>query len=326
MNAQVTGLTARQLTALRALVDDGTLTTEQEAAVRAALTATAEAAPGRVRLAEVVGYLGGALMLAGAALVVGLSWDKLTQAGQVGIVAGVTVVLVLAALAIARGVRGLRALAAGESTTRSRIVSVLLALASGTGALAAGTAAGGSEELVGGLVGLGLAALAYAALPWFAPLAAASIVGLIGVYGIVEAVGETPVRLGIGYVLLGVAWIAVTAVGGIRHRVVGFGIGAAITLLGAQQPIGWTGSEALAYAGTALIALGFVAWHLLSREPVLLVAGVLGITLAVPEAIWDWTDGAVGGAAAVLIAGAVLLAGSGLAFFQRARTTPSERR
>ncbi|MFC7615185.1 hypothetical protein ACFQV2_18380 [Actinokineospora soli] len=36
------------------------------------------------------------------------------------------------------------------------------------------------------------------------------------------------------------------------------------------------------------------------------------MTVAAPEAIWDWTDGAVGGAAAALVAGAVLLVASWL--------------
>lgn len=322
------GLTDRQLTALHVLVTDGTISAEQESAVRTTLAAAGgpDTAGPRVQVAEVVGYLGGGLMLAGATLVVGLSWDKLTDLGRVGIVAGVTVALIAAGLAIAKGIGGLRALASAESSTRSRIVSVLFALAALTGGLAAGTATQRSEELVGGLVGLGLAALAYAALPWIAQLLAAGVLGMIGTYGIVEAFGETAVRLGIAFVVLGAAWLAATATGIVRHRVVGFGIGAAITLIGAQQPIGWGGSEAWAYFGTGLAALAFVIWHLVAREPILLVAGVIGITIVVPEVVWDLTDGAVGGAAVVLIAGAVLLVTSGLGFLRRSRTTASHGR
>ena len=48
------------------------------------------------------------------------------------------------------------------------------------------------------------------------------------------------------------------------------------------------------------------------RRWVFLVTGVLGITIAAPEAIWDWTDGAVSGALLMLIVGLVLLAASGV--------------
>lgn len=321
MNAPQSGLTDRQLAALRGLVDNGTLTAAQADAVREAVAAAEPATTPRAVVAEVAGYLGGGLMLAGAALVVGLSWDKLTQAGRVGIVAGVTVALILAGMAIAKGVQGLRALARVERSTRARIVSVLFALAAGTGALAAGTASPRYEELVGGLVGVALAAVGYAVLPWFAPLVAGGVLSLFAAFGVAEAAGETALRVGAAFVVAGAGWLVLTGLGVIRHRKVGFGIGAAITLIGTQQPLGWGGAELWAYLGTAVAALGFVVWHLIAREPILLIAGVVGVTIVVPEAVWDWTDGAVGGAAVVLIAGAVLLIGSGLGFLLRSRTT-----
>ena len=46
------------------------------------------------------------------------------------------------------------------------------------------------------------------------------------------------------------------------------------------------------------------------RSIVLLVAGVLGVTLAVPEAVLDWTNGALGASLILLVAGAVLVAAS----------------
>lgn len=42
------------------------------------------------------------------------------------------------------------------------------------------------------------------------------------------------------------------------------------------------------------------------------MAGVLGVSVAVPEAVWDWTDGAGGAAGILLVGGAVLLVASGV--------------
>lgn len=61
-----------------------------------------------------------------------------------------------------------------------------------------------------------------------------------------------------------------------------------------------------------MIALACLALYGRRRTWVLIVSGVAGLTLAVPEAVWDWTDGAVGGAVILVLAGAVLLAASGL--------------
>jgi hypothetical protein len=46
---------------------------------------------------------------------------------------------------------------------------------------------------------------------------------------------------------------------------------------------------------------------------VLVVAAVVGVTIAVPEAISDWTNGGLGAAYIVLVGGAVLVAGSVIA-------------
>jgi hypothetical protein len=41
-----------------------------------------------------------------------------------------------------------------------------------------------------------------------------------------------------------------------------------------------------------------------------LAVGVIGVTLAVPEALLDWTEGSVGAAGVLLVSGATLLAAS----------------
>jgi hypothetical protein len=77
-------------------------------------------------------------------------------------------------------------------------------------------------------------------------------------------------------------------------------------LLGDSDTVVW------AYALSAAVALVAFAAYLRSRTTVLLVAGVVATTVVVPEAVWDWTDGAVSGGGLLLVAGAALVANSGL--------------
>lgn len=305
---------------MRELVDAGTISAGQADAVLTALVSADELPSMRSHVAEVVGYLGGALVLAGAALLIGTSWESLTEPSRVGIVAAVTVGLLVAAVVIAGGPKAVLALRGAASTTRGRIATVLLALAGGTGALAAGTAAPGHRELmIGGAAGAVIAAVAYAVTWSVAPLLAAGPLSLMATIGLVESVGSSPSRMGFAILPLGVGWLALAGLGVIRQRSVGFVVGGIIALIGAQQPLGSSDTEVWAYVLTALVAAGCVTWHLLANEPVLLLAGVVGVTLVVPEVVWDFTDGAVGGAAIVLIAGVVLLIASGVGLLLRSR-------
>ena len=76
--------TGQQDAAVRDLVSTGILTASQAGAVLTALH-DADPSPGRQRgwWFEVLGYVGGGLMLASAATLVGLSWDDLTRGGKV---------------------------------------------------------------------------------------------------------------------------------------------------------------------------------------------------------------------------------------------------
>jgi hypothetical protein len=61
---------------------------------------------------------------------------------------------------------------------------------------------------------------------------------------------------------------------------------------------------------TLAVAVACFLLYRWRRSVVLLVAGVAGVTLAVPEAVADMANGALSGAAVLLIAGAVLVAAS----------------
>src|SRR5215471_15260710 len=113
----------------------GTLTNDQGLAVRAALGRSEPVGnragnPAAV-LIEVAGYVGGALMVGGAGLLVTLRWDQLGRSGVTAILAGYTVALLVAAVLVAGGPHRIVGLRDGRSPVRRRLVGVLLAFSSG---------------------------------------------------------------------------------------------------------------------------------------------------------------------------------------------------
>ncbi|MEU6727091.1 hypothetical protein ABZ917_25590 [Nonomuraea wenchangensis] len=309
---------------LRRLVREGTLTAAQALAVHQALDEAER--PARARWAEVAGYVGGALLLVGAVSLAGTSWPVLSTAARVLILLSATAALLAAGLLLAgprlsllvRAGAGERRRAWSEGAGRTgpvrrRTGGVALALASVTGALAAAelAAAGGPQLTAAAVTGLVLAAAGYVALPGgpcavaaagFAALTAEAVAGELAGYGSM-AVGLTVAGTG-------VAWTALVLAGVIGQRRLGLGLGAVVALFGAQHGAGTGDSLAWSYVTTFAVAVACLVLYRWERAWVLLVAGVAGFTLAVPEAVWDWTDGAVGGSLALMIAGLVLVASS----------------
>ena len=261
----------------------------------------------RGRLAEIAGYLGGGLLLGGAALLVGNSWADLSRPARIALLAAVSVTLPAAGL-LARG----RADRAGEA--RRRLAAVLLALGAVTSALTAGTVTATNDEFWAGATGLAVAVPGYLAVRSVAGALTAAALSAVTFGALAgEVLDAGAVVTGVVLVAVGLAWAGLAAVDAVpRHPL--FAVAAVIAFVGAQQPLGETGQEAWAYCLSFGVAVLWLAGYLWQRSPVLLVAGVSGIAVAVPEAIWDWTDGAVGGAVSALVAGAVLLTASALGF------------
>lgn len=312
------GLSPRQRTHLEHLCDRGVLSREQLRVVVEELGS----APGTTgsrgsRLWEVFGYVGGALVLGGASLLVGMSWEDLARTARVTLLAGVTLVLAAVGLLVAGGPRQLRAHAGRDSSARGRVVSVLFGLAAGTSALAAGSGVDSAASVVGSATGFVVALLGYAAMRRLPGLLV--VVGFSA--GVVVAVSDewfdgSQLFLTTGLVVLGAVWAALGASRGLRERRFVVGAGIAIALAGAQvavtseQP--WWG-----YGLTLLIALLCFAGYFAEQDPVVLVLGVIGVTIAVPEAVRDWTGGALSGPLTVLLVGVVFLAVGGVGLHLR---------
>jgi hypothetical protein len=323
------GPTPDQDKALNTLVERGTITADQAVAVRRAIWVPGTPGPvagaGSV-LVEVAGYVGGGLMLGGAGLLVGLNSERLGRDGTAIVLACYAAALALAAVILAGGPQRIRGLGDGSAPVRRRLVGVLLALSSGPAAIAVAVAVATSEHeaLWSGLVGLGVAVLGYALLPTVPGMLAVATMSVVATAGAIELdPANRPHVPTFAFLGLGVLWGLVSATGLARPRHIGLAIGAGLAVVGAQLELGAGDRLILAYSLTFAVAVACFVGYWLQRATVLLAFGVIAATIAIPEAVSDWTDDSLGGPAILLISGAVLIAASALGLWLRSirRTT-----
>jgi hypothetical protein len=294
--------------ALRRLVEQCVISPKQAAAVREAIRESREPGLSGRWLAEVAAYVGGVFMLGGGILLLATAWDDLTDPGRAAVLGAVALLLAGAGLAVAPGVAGLRRLRAAAAGPRRRVVAVLVALAAGAAAGAAGILPDEYGGIAAGAAGLLVAAAGYAVVPASPGLLASVVMSVILSTSVVVETGrDTPFRIGLCLALTGAAWVLLGTTGVAVPRSVAMGAGAVLALYGAQQIRGDPAAEPWSYGLTAAIGLACFALYRAQRAPVLLVIGVVAMAVAAPEAVWDWTGGAVGGALVLIVAGAALL-------------------
>jgi hypothetical protein len=276
----------------------------------------ATVAPVRRRLAEVAGYVGGALVLAAVVVFVTQEWANLSLAQRVG-------GLVLAAVALAGGAVALLIVGGARTadpleTLRGRLASTLFCASAVTAAVAVGElGADRLDEEGGGWVVLAAASTAmvlglvfYLVLPsllnqlLIAGAAFAAIPSGLDVYGEpgLDMLAFSLVVLG-----LGTFWLVLAETGVWRERTTGRFIGLGLVLLGAQLALGEEDIAWVAYLLTALAGAAAVAMYVVLRSTPYLVAGVVAVTLVVPEAVLDWTEGLLGPVGILLVAGVTLI-------------------
>ena len=281
-------------------------------------TATARGANPASVLIEVAGYVGGGLMLGGAGLLIGLNYDRLGRAGTAWALAGYALALALAAVVVAAGPHRIVGLRYDGSPVRRRLVGVLMALASAPAAVAVAVVTEPNQTLWAGLAGLAVALAGYALLPTVPAVLAMATMSVVTTAGLVELdTAYRPHLPTLAFVGLGVVWGVVSAAGLIRPKHIGYTIGAALAVVGAQLELGADERFVWAYSVTSAVAVACFVVYWLERATVLLVFGVIATTIAVPEAVTDWTDDALSGPAILLISGAVLVAASALGLWLR---------
>lgn len=286
----------------------------------AATSSGASARRALPRLVEVVAYLGGALVLAATGLFLAQEWDDLGFSAQVGVL-----VVAMTAL-VATGVVSSRA--GGAITDPSYDARRRLAGAAMTGAAVAAWGLVGivvdhyvSQRPFDWPLALGaLAALVVTAIGYrWAPTAlgvlaaATSLSTLVGV--LVERVGDVlgigdssqGALVGIVFLAVGAAWLVATESGLFGERMVARAVGVSIAFGAAQIPVLEGQHEWLGYLLTAIVVGVAVAAYVARLAWPYLAVAVIGVTVVVPEAVSDWTDGSLGVVGGVLLTGITLL-------------------
>lgn len=272
-------------------------------------------APLRRRMAEIAGYVGGAFVVGAAGLFFGTTWDQLSFGQQGGILLGIAAMLMVAAVALVIGAGSPRALRAPGEAVRLRLTSVLFTGAAGSTAFGAGVLLGdgmANEELavmLAALLGLVVALVGYRIAPTTVGQLGAAVAAFVMIpsgLGALQSDSTSTIPLGLLVLALGAAWL-VAAERGLWDEVLSARvIGSALAVIGAQIPIfdthAWVGYVATAAVG----AVGF--WlYVGTRSWPYLAAGVVALTLAVPEALNDWAGGSLGAAGILLVTGLTLL-------------------
>lgn len=289
---------------------------------------------GMSALVEVVAYLGTALVLAAGALFLVQVWDELGFSTQVGVVAVLALVMGAGGVGALAGHAGPVVRREPEADSRRRLAGTLLTGCALAVAFVAGMLvdrAGGTPDwdesrlswtlVVASIAGLVVCAAGYRfapTAPGMLGLGAAATTLVATLVGPVEADSDGVV-LGLALLATALVWLALTELGVLLETTLGRALGAAVALWAAQTPVVDGGHAALGYALTALVAVAGMAAYLRLGAWPYLAASVLAITVVVPEAVMDWTDGGLGAVGAVLLTGVTLLLASLLGATLRSR-------
>lgn len=301
---------------------------EAQRVVTGALGAPERQATSRGLLVEIAGYVGGALVVASVGLFLAQYWSDFSGAGQVAVLATIAVLLAAAGLIVCRLGTGYAEMRAGRDEVRRRLAAALLT----AGAVAAGIALGRAVELqvgpetgngswpsvAGSLTALVLSVAAYAVVPSLLGQLAmlwAVVVANTSTWSLVADEEFDTLWPGLTFMAVGLTWLVCAERGVFRERDQARAIAALLTLFGAQFIRFGDTHNNLSYLLMAAVAVAAFVLYLKTVSWPYLVVGVLGVTLVVPEAIIDWTEGSLGPAGGVLVAGLTLL-GASLAGFR----------
>ncbi|MET0418162.1 MAG: hypothetical protein ABW022_19290 [Actinoplanes sp.] len=309
--------------ALDRLVGRGVLNRLQADAVLIEIAAAPAQQPPRPALrrvfGEIAGYLGAAFVIGATLLFLAEEWNDLGRPGRVVILAAMAVILFSAGLAV-------RLRSADE--VRRRLASTLMTAAAAATAFATYAGLEGPQDegplLVAALAGLlvvtGGYLLASSALGQLG-IAVAAFTAYVFLLDLIDADLVEP--YGLGMLALGLLWAALAALRLVREHRFALAIAVAFALAGAQLLVISEDAKYLGYLLTALVAVACFAAYVRFREWVVLAGGVIGATVVVPEFLYDVTDGSLGAAGVLLVAGVTLLGGSLLGLRIRRTAEPA---
>lgn len=287
---------------LRRCVRDGVITPEQAARVLDYADLPATPAPRRSALViEALGYVGGAIVLAGSVLVGAQYWGDLETTWQLVVLAGTALALLTAGAVIpsrsgALGVRLRAVLWLASTPAVSGFLAVLgdqgldlgdrglpLLIASGTAAYA--TALWAAHRNV---------------LQQAAMMVALAVAAATGLHRFFEA-ESLP---GLGAWVVGVIWFSLGRAELLRPRRVVQVLGAATMIVGGMS----TASSDAGMVLTLITVAAVVTVSVVVRDLPLLAVGALGALVNVPAGMSRWFPDSVVAAFALVVVGIVLVA------------------
>lgn len=286
-------------------------------------------AQGMSSLIEVVAYLGTALVLAAGGLFGLTFWGDLSFGAQVTL-------LVVAGLALAAGGVGLVVAGTGHESRRRLAGTLLTGAAMATAGVvglvvdrAGGTPDWQDRSLDLTTLGAALAGLVVVVVGYrLAPTA----LGLLGTGVAVTTVAATLVgpvpedlaapAVALALLVTSLGWLALAERGVFGEPVLARVLGVSLALAAAQAPVFDSDWSWLAYLLTAGVVVGGMLAYVARHAWPYLAVAVVAVTIVVPEAVTDWTDGGLGAVGAVLLTGVTLLLASLLGAWLRSRRTP----
>jgi len=272
----------------------------------------------RRRFAELAGYLGAALVVSAAGIFFAAQWPDLTGGQQVALLAGAAVLLAVAGVATGSLGAGFTRMRAGADPVLRRLTGVLLAGAAASAGAAVGLQVDrsvSSPETWPLLVGFGTVALlglaGYLAVPTVLGQVVTAAAAFLTVPWAVDQVGDVePVAFGLVVLALGAGWLLLAEAGWWRETESARGIGCVLAVLGAQIPVSDYDNRWVGYVALAVLAAAAFGVYVLRPSWPYLATGVIAVTLAVPQALLDWTDNALGPAGVLLATGVTLIGAS----------------
>jgi MFS family permease len=259
----------------------------------------------RTVFAEAVGYVGAALAVGAVGMIVGQLW------GELGTAPRLTLVVLLTTLLAGSGA----ALTRVDRAPLQRLASVLLTgavggVAWGTTIVAVDLTALEEAQvvLVGGLVPLSVALPLYLlrrrALHQLTVLVTV-VVSAVAAMSL-PAMTPEPMWYALLVIAIGGAWFALSAGGWLHPRTLGEVTGAVLVLLACQAPATERFPWLLVALGVA-VAGGLVALAVVSDRTHHLAVGAIGLFVLVPRLVFELFGDAIGGPAAMLVVGLLLV-------------------
>lgn len=312
------------------LARTGALPSAARAELLAALHVTSAPKPSASsssRLVEVGAYLGAALVFAAALTFTFLSYEDLGRSGTALVLLGLSVILGLIPLLTRSALRA--EVGRGHEDADPGVVVRLGQVAALAATITLGLAVGflsGFEDTAalaaGGLV-TSLTALGAHRLLRGAEAGAQLVSFLAGGVALMSLAAEAfdggsfP---GAPLILLALIWLALLRLGVLHLRELAVLLAGLAALLGAQiTRFNDTDDPTLSFTLLALLALvSFAAYARLQLGPALGIA-VAATTLVIPQAVSEFTDGALGAAGGLLVGGITLLGASFLGLRLRER-------